>query len=179
LKVNAATGGADVKTVARELNLSASSVHRLAQEPSFPPKLSVGVFNLPAVTRWYVRYLQAALERRGPSGTVETASILRERKRLLTAQADRAEKENAIRRGDYLSAEAIQIVWMRQLTNARKRLLAMPQKLAPLLVNKAAAAYIAEEIKREIYRVLTELASGGATGTGATGTDAPTTEGNP
>jgi phage terminase Nu1 subunit (DNA packaging protein) len=154
--------GVNAATVARVINLSVSRVHALAQEPGFPPKLAPGKFDVQKVTLWYVRYLQAELTRRGPSGGVETASILKQRLRLLKAQAENCERENAIGRGEYLQADVVQTLWTRQLTNAKRRLLALPSKVAPMLINRPEPGLIAEIIKKELYVALTALASGGA-----------------
>jgi phage terminase Nu1 subunit (DNA packaging protein) len=160
--MNTATGGADAAVVARVLNLNVSSIHRLAKEAGFPPKLAPGVFDVQKVTLWYIRYLQAEARRRGPSGGVETAAILAERLRLLKAQSEKCERENAIERREYLRADAVMTVWTKCLTNCRSRLLALPTKLAVVLVNRSEPSYIAEQIKQEVYMALTELASGAA-----------------
>jgi phage terminase Nu1 subunit (DNA packaging protein) len=147
-------------TVARVCNLSVSRVHALQAEPGWPPKIGPGEFDLNKFTLHYVRYLQAELTRRGPSGGVETAAILAERLRLLKTQTEKGERDNAVERGEYLNAADVQSVWTRRILNCRSRLLAMPTKLAVTLVNQSEAAIIAELIKREVYQALTDLASG-------------------
>jgi phage terminase Nu1 subunit (DNA packaging protein) len=152
--------GVDATTVARVLNLSVSRVHALAKEPGFPPKLAPGRFDLQKALLWYVRYLQAELVRRGPSGGAETAGILAERLRLLKAQAEKAEMENAIQRGEYLNAQVVGNAWGKMATNTRTRLLLIPSKVSPLLINRSELGQIAEIVRREIYLALTALANG-------------------
>jgi phage terminase Nu1 subunit (DNA packaging protein) len=152
--------GVDVATVARVFGVNVSSVHRLVKEPGFPPKLGPGIFDLNKSTIWYIRYLQALVRRRGPSGGPETALVASERLRVLKGQAEKIELGNAVQRGEYLSAASVAAVWARGLTICRARMLAMPSKLAPLLADKQ-PGYIAEEIKREVYATLNELAAGG------------------
>ena len=151
--------GADAATIARVLNLNVSSIHRLAKEAGFPAKLAPGEFDLNKVTLWYIRYIQAELRRRGPGSGPATAGLASERLRVLKGQAEKIELGNAVQRGEYLKASAVEMIWTRGLAICRARMLAMPSKLAPLLANKQ-AGFIAEEMKIEIYRALTELASG-------------------
>jgi phage terminase Nu1 subunit (DNA packaging protein) len=152
--------GVDVATVARIFGVNVSSVHRLAKEPGFPSKLGPGVFDLQKATIWYIRYLQSVVRRRGPSGGPETALVASERLRVLKGQAEKIELGNAVQRGEYLSSASVEAVWTRGLSICRARMLAMPSKLAPLLADKQ-PGYIAEEIKREVYATLNELAAGG------------------
>jgi phage terminase Nu1 subunit (DNA packaging protein) len=154
-----AAPGVDVATVARIFGVNISSVHRLAKEPGFPTKLGPGVFDLQKATIWYIRYLQSVVRRRGPSGGPETAAVATERLRVLKGQAVKIELGNAVEQGEYLEADAVMARWRRSLTIIRARLLAMPQKLAPLLADKT-PGYVAEEIRREVFAALTELASG-------------------
>ncbi len=153
-----ATPGVDVATVARIFGVNVSSVHRLAKEPGFPPKLGPGVFDLNKATVWYIRYLQGLVRRRGPSGGPETALVATERLRVLKGQATKIELGNAVQKGEYIAVPAVAAQWTRSISTCRARLLAMPSKLAPLLANKQ-AGFVAEEMKTEIYAALTELAA--------------------
>jgi phage terminase Nu1 subunit (DNA packaging protein) len=155
-----AAPGVSATVVARVLNLSVSRVHELAKQPGFPAKQGPGLFDLNKVTLWYIRYLQAELRRRGPSGGVETAGILAERLRLLKTQTEKGERDNAFERGEFLRASSVESVWVKVMMNCRSRLLAMPSKLALTLVNQAEPGLIAEVIRREVYLALAELSSG-------------------
>jgi phage terminase Nu1 subunit (DNA packaging protein) len=156
-----ATPGVNATTVARVCNISTSRVHALQQQPGWPEKIGPAAFDLQKFTLAYIRFIQQELKRRGPSGGPETADILVQRARLLKAQVEQVEKRNAIDRGEFLSASSVMATWTRGLMICRARMLALPQKMAPLLANKQ-PGYIAEELKIEIYRALTELATGGA-----------------
>jgi phage terminase Nu1 subunit (DNA packaging protein) len=171
--------GVNATVVARVLNLSVSRVHGLQAEPGWPPKLGPGEFDLNKFTLHYVRYLQAELTRRGPSGGIETAAILAERLRLLKTQTEKGERDNAVERGEFLRTSAVREVWERQILNCRSRLLAMPTKLAVTLVNRSEPGLIAEILKREVYSALTDLSGGtqqepsdDATGDAESGPDA-------
>jgi terminase small subunit / prophage DNA-packing protein len=154
--------GVDVATVARVINLSISRCHALAKEPGFPEKLSPGEWDLQKVTLWYIRYLQTQARHRGPGGGPETAAVATERLRVLKGQAEKIELGNAVQRGDYISTDSVRIVWSRRVANTQKRLLGIPAKLGPQLINRTEPSYIADRMKQEIHAALNELASGGA-----------------
>jgi phage terminase Nu1 subunit (DNA packaging protein) len=170
------TSGVSATVVARVLNLSVSRVHGLQAEPGWPPKIGPGEFDLNKFTLHYVRYLQAELTRRGPSGGYETAGILAERLRLLKTQTEKGERDNAFERGEYLKTSAVESQWVRVMMNCRSRLLAMPSKLALTLVNQTEPGLIAEVIRREVYLALTDLASGAAGQDEAPADDVPVAE---
>jgi phage terminase Nu1 subunit (DNA packaging protein) len=97
--------------------------------------------------------------------------------RLATAQSDKYEMENALRRGELVDVEVVRGAIADHIVAARAKLLAMPTKLGPQLTNVSDARIIAIRIKTEVSAALAELASyeparlaetsGGAVGTTA------------
>lgn len=77
--------------------------------------------------------------------------------RLVTAQAEIKENELAEQRGELHRSSAVAKVWTDNVINAKTRLLAIPNKLAPVLVGQDVKA-IREKIEDEIKEALTELA---------------------
>jgi phage terminase Nu1 subunit (DNA packaging protein) len=155
------TNGVSATELARRFNLSPSRIYALAKLLNFP-KAGPALFDLEPSTFKYICYIQGELERRGPSGGPQTKAILEQRLRVLTAQAVKFERENAIDRGEFISVVAVEKEWVRLLTNTRARILAIPSKMAPMLINRPEAAVIAAMLKAEVYTALTALASGAA-----------------
>ena len=79
--------------------------------------------------------------------------------RLAIAQSDKYEMENSERRGELLDANVVTATVSDHIAAARAKLLAMPTKLGPQLVNVPDANTVNATIKQEIYAALTELAS--------------------
>jgi phage terminase Nu1 subunit (DNA packaging protein) len=152
------TTGVDVSTVSRVFGVNVPSVYRLAKEPGFPPKLGPNLWDLNKSLIWYVRYLQALVRRRGPSGGPETALVASQRLRVLKGQAEKIELGNAVQRGEYVTAASVIAIWSRTLIICRARLLGLPAKLAPLLADKS-PGYISEEIRRELHAAMIELSN--------------------
>lgn len=147
-----------VDQIAGLFNLTPRRVQQLKKEGM--PGAGRGEYDPVACTRWYIRYLQGLLEQRGPTGTQENAQIAAERKRLVAAQAERAEMENEARRRTLVSVEEVVEVWAGHISGAKQRLLGIPAKVAPQLTNTADANRIAARLKDEIESALVELASG-------------------
>ena len=81
-----------------------------------------------------------------------------ERARLAKEQADKTALDNELRRGRLVDVEEVAQLWTDLVAAARARLLAMPTKLGPTLVNTPDPAVVAETIRREVYSALDELA---------------------
>ncbi len=92
---------------------------------------------------------------------VERASELdltAERAALAKAQRIRIETEQAVRAGELVEVEAVAEQWSAQIHACRARLLALPHRLAPRLVNLDSQADIAAQLRREVHDALRELA---------------------
>jgi hypothetical protein len=80
-----------------------------------------------------------------------------QRQRLAAAQAEKVERENAVRRGELAQRAEVERFWTDCIANARAKLLAIDSKLSPRLVNIADARIIAAAIRAELYAALAEL----------------------
>lgn len=77
--------------------------------------------------------------------------------RLTTAQAEIKELELAETRGELHRASAIAKVWADNVLNAKKKLLAIPTKIPPMLVGQDVQT-IRKKLEEEIKEALRELA---------------------
>jgi phage terminase Nu1 subunit (DNA packaging protein) len=82
-----------------------------------------------------------------------------QRERLAAAQAEKVETENRVRRQELAEMSEVADAWSDHIANARSKLLSMPAKLGPQLVNLADPAVIASKVRTEIYASLLELAA--------------------
>ena len=146
----------DVNAIAKALNLTPRRVQQLKAEGL--PSAGRGQYELGPCMAWYIRYLQNALEKRGPAGHPETPDLIAERTRLAKEQGDKLAIENAIKRGELVYASNVISVWSEHISNARSKLLSLPTKVAPQLVNQPNANVIAARLREDIDAVLYELA---------------------
>jgi phage terminase Nu1 subunit (DNA packaging protein) len=145
----------DVNAVAKALNVTARRVQQLKNEGM--PSVSRGQYELGPCMAWYIRYLQNALEKRGPNVNPDTPDLLAEKTRLAREQGDKLAIENSIKRGELVYVNDVVQTWADHIASARAKLLAMPTKLAPQLVSQSNANVIATRIREEIDAALDEL----------------------
>lgn len=146
----------NIAAIANALNLTTRRVHQLKQEGL--PTVGRGQYELGPCMAWYIRYLQNALEKRGPNVNADTPDLIAERTRLAKEQGDKLAIENSIKRGELVYVSDVISVWSEHISGAKAKLLSLPSKVAPQLVNQPNANVIAGRIREEIDIVLTELA---------------------
>jgi phage terminase Nu1 subunit (DNA packaging protein) len=79
--------------------------------------------------------------------------------RLATAQAEKHEMENDLRRGELADVVAVKKSWGDMVLAFRAKMLSLPMKLSPRLTNVADPSVISTHLRREIGAALTELAN--------------------
>ena len=109
------------------------------------PRNEDGTYSAPAVVQWL-------LSQQTTGSEYDT-----QRERLAAAQAEKVETENRVRRQELAEMSEVAEAWADHIANARSKLLSMPAKLGPQLVNLADPAVIAGRIRQEVYGALVEL----------------------
>ena len=148
----------DVQAVAKALNLTPRRVQQLKSEGM--PSVGRGQYELGPCMAWYIRYLQAALEKRGPNVIPDTPDLLAEKTRLAREQGDKLSIENSIKRGELVYVSEVVSTWSDHIVSCRAKLLGLPTKVAPQLVNQTNANAIAGKLRDEIDAALYELSEG-------------------
>lgn len=147
----------NIGTIANALNLTTRRIHQLKAEGL--PTVGRGQYELGPCMAWYIRYLQAALEKRGPNTNSDTPDLVAEKTRLAKEQGDKIALENAIKRGQLIYADDAAEIWSDHISHAKSKILVIPSKLAPQLVNIDNANVIAGKLRDELDAALAELAS--------------------
>jgi phage terminase Nu1 subunit (DNA packaging protein) len=146
----------NVHIVAKALNLTVTRVQQLANEPGCPAKLGRGEYDLARFVVWYLRFLQSELDRRGSGCGPEAPEMHAARLRLISAQVDRIEMENAFANGDVVEVAAVRDEMIRRVMNCRQRLRAIPTRLGLELLHKG-EAYCKNRLAAAIDEALHEL----------------------
>lgn len=147
----------DVNAVAKALNITARRVQQLKSEGM--PSIGRGQYELGPCMAWYIRYLQAKLDKIGPNTNSDTPDLVAEKTRLAKEQGDKLALENAIKRGQLIYADDAAEIWSDHISHAKSKILVIPSKLAPQLVNIDNANVIAGKLRDELDAALAELAS--------------------
>jgi phage terminase Nu1 subunit (DNA packaging protein) len=148
--------GVNIETITKLLNIGRRHFYGLKLLAGTPPDVSRGRYNASTWVLWYVRFLSAELERRGSPGGPESGAMQAERLKLISAQVQRIEMENAVARGDLLELDEVRDAMTRKLINCKSRLRAIPSGLGPTLVNTSGAE-CAKRLAVAIDQALTEL----------------------
>jgi phage terminase Nu1 subunit (DNA packaging protein) len=113
------------------LNVTPRRVQQLVEEGL--PRAAYGQYDLGQAMAWYIRHLQAALERREiPQVDAVAAALRGERQLLTTAQADLAEAELGEKRGELIPLQLFEERMSLMITSARQRIV-LPSRIAPEL----------------------------------------------
>lgn len=118
------------------------------------PKATRGQYDLIGSVRGYVHYLRDQATK-AQAGAPDYAA---ERARFIRARADLAEMEAEQRRGALIAAEDVEAAWITVLALLRTRLLALPDRLAPVAHEQSSVADTRTLIRAALREVLHELA---------------------
>jgi len=150
----------DVGRVAQALNLTEARVHQLVKEGL--PKEGRGQYDPVKCMLWYIRYLQAVIEKKAvnlaePGGAV-FAGEREERVRLLRADADMREIELAKERSQLITLPEVEVAMTDLVLTTKARMMAIPPRLAPELVGETSRVMIQAKMEKAIKEALSYLA---------------------
>lgn len=141
------------ETLAKLLNLTPRRIQQLANEGVIP-RAERGRYDVLRSVKGYVAYLQDLSQgRRG-----ELHDIAKTRQRLLQFQADRAEIEIQLMRGDMVRTEDVMAYLQPMLGHFRARLLSLPNAVAPQVMACKSLTEIQELLRVTMYEALNEFA---------------------
>jgi phage terminase Nu1 subunit (DNA packaging protein) len=112
------------------------------------PRNSDGTYNAQDFIAWFLKRSTLSDDQR---------EFNNQRERLAAAQAEKVEAENLLRRGELVDAQEMIKIWSDVLMAVRSKLLSLPSKIGPQLVNESDTAIIVAKIRAEVYDALAEL----------------------
>ena len=142
------------EVLAKLLDLTERRVRQLSAEGVIP-KAARGRYEVVGAVRGYIRYLRD-LALKGDLGTADYGI---ERARLVKARADLAEMEAKQVRGELIPAPDVTLAWTEIMALVRARLLALPDKIAPVIHETTSIAEARDVIRQTIHELLTELST--------------------
>jgi phage terminase Nu1 subunit (DNA packaging protein) len=148
-----------VGTLAKLFNLTDVRVQQLTKL-GVVVKSGHGRYDLWQSVKGYIKYLQdrAGVKSATSGGEQdETGELGHHRSRLYKAKADQAELEFAMAVGRVHEAKAIELVWSDMILNSRSRLIAMPPKYTPMLLNKSDPNEVKDILEKAVNESLNEL----------------------
>src|ERR1700680_3406213 len=153
----------NVEGVAQALNLEKRRVQQLVKEGM--PKEARGQFDPVKCMLFYIRYLQAALEKKSvPMADGRYAGEREERVRLLRADADLREIELAKERALLVAIPDVEELLTDLVLTTKARIMSIPPRLAPELVGETSQGMIQAQIAKACKEALAYLAKRGKEG---------------
>jgi phage terminase Nu1 subunit (DNA packaging protein) len=146
-----------IKEIAAALNLTTARIHQLVQE-GLPKKLR-GKYDRDECTGWYIRYLQALVEKKVimDEGGKIFASEREERLRQLRADADLTEIKLARERGQLVLVSEVEKEMADLVLTTKARMLAVAPRVAPDLVGETSRVMVQAKIEKAVKDALMQL----------------------
>lgn len=157
----------DVGRVAQALNLDERRIQQLVKEGM--PREKRGQYDAVKCMLWYIRYLQAALEKKSvPLADGGYAGEREERVRLLRADADMREIELAKERGQLVALPDVESTLTDLVLTTKARVMAIAPRLAPELVGETSRVMIQAKLEKAHKEALSYLAKAATDGSSHT-----------
>ena len=145
--------------VAKLLGLTTRRIQQLTSDGVLEKALDVdgkgmkGKYNLADTVQGYIKYLQRYhIEGGGVDGEIQNEKLLR-----LKSAREADEMKLAQLKGEMHYGSDVEQVMTDMLTSVRARLLSIPNRLAPRLLNKTNTALVQSILKESINEALVEL----------------------
>lgn len=141
--------------IAERLRLTPRRIQQLVGEGL--PRVTRGKYDVDQVLDWYIARLEGQLAR-GTDEDGEQTTRTREELRLLSAKADREELDLAERRRDLVAIADVEKQMMDLVVSTKARILAVPARVAPELVNEQSRVMAQAKIEKALKEALSHLA---------------------
>lgn len=145
-----------VAVISKLLDLTPRRIRQLVDEGVIQ-RAEKGRYELVSSVRGYIRYLR---DRAIGADALPDESARASRARLLKAQAEAQEMENAKNRGYLLSVAMIERAWAEMAASFKARILSIPGKAAPQVVSCNSISEVKAVLERMVFEALDELSRG-------------------
>lgn len=141
-------------------NLTKQRVHQLVAE-GLPRELR-GKYDQDKCAQWYIRYLQAVIEKKAiPLEPGTFATEQQEKVRNMRMSADLKEIQLAERRGQLVAIEDVEKEMADLVLTTKARIMSVPARLAPDLLGETSRVMAQAKIEKALKESLAQLASRG------------------
>lgn len=144
--------------LADHLDLSVQSISDLIAKGVITISSGRSPVNINVNRIQYINHLRKAARYTKKDGV---GDIAEEKTKLTAAQAKKAELEVAVIEGNLIPADAVKDTWTSYISNARAKLLALPNRIAHQVISVDKYAEAESIIKEQVYEALNELAKDG------------------
>lgn len=151
----------NIKQMSEMMNVSPRWVQKLAAEGL--PRAGRGKYDAVKVILWYVRYLQAALEKKAvPQGDGTFAGMKDERARSIRADAELKEMELAQKRRELVRVDDVARAAVDLVVLTKSRIMTVPARLAAEITGESSRIMVQARIEKALTDALSHLADDGS-----------------
>jgi phage terminase Nu1 subunit (DNA packaging protein) len=151
----------DVKQLAEMMNVTPRRVQQMAATEGLP-KAGKGRYDAGKCLLWYIRYLQAALEKKSvPVGDGKYSSMGDEKARSIRADAELKEMELAHKRKELVRVADVAKTITDIVTMTKARIMALPPRIAADTTGEQSRTMVQAKVEKALVDALNHLADDG------------------
>lgn len=155
--MNSKTQRVNAERLAELFGVTKQRVHQLVEKGL--PREMRGKYDLNKCVRWYIRFLQTALEKRAvPLEGGELASEQMERVRKMRLDADLKEIQVARERKQLVAVDDVEKEFADLVLATKARIMSLPARLAPDLLGETSRVVAQAKIEKALKESLAQLA---------------------
>ena len=143
----------NIDAIAKLLKLTPRRVQQLAKD-GIVPKAERGKYDLVSSVHGYIDFLKA---KAGGEFTIE--EVNKNKNKLIKAKAELAEIEKMKATSELIPQEEVKSSWLELVHKLKQKLLSIPNKVSPILVNIKNTNEIKLILQDKIYEALYEISS--------------------
>ena len=143
----------NITAISKLLKLTERRVQQLAKDDIIP-KAERGKYDLISSVHGYIDFLKAKA-----GGDFTAEDVIKNKNKLMKAKAEIAEIEKMKATGELIPKEEVKNTWLELINKVKQKLLAIPNKTAPIIVSIKNTNEIKLILQDKIYEALYEITS--------------------
>ncbi len=143
----------NITAISKLLKLTERRVQQLAKDDIIP-KAERGKYDLISSVHGYIDFLKAKA-----GGDFTAEDVIKNKNKLMKAKAEIAEIEKQRATGELIPKEEVKSTWLELINKVKQKLLAIPNKTAPIIVSIKNTNEIKLILQDKVYEALYEITS--------------------
>ena len=143
----------NITAISKLLKLTERRIQQLAKD-NIIPRAERGKYDLVSSVHGYIDFLKAKA-----GGDFTAEDVIKNKNKLIKAKAELAEIEKMKATSELIPQEEVKRTWLELIHKLKQKLLSIPNKISPILVNIKNTNQIKLILQEKIYEALYEITS--------------------
>ena len=143
----------NITAISKLLKLTERRIQQLAKD-NIIPRAERGKYDLVSSVHGYIDFLKAKA-----GGDFTAEDVIKNKNKLIKAKAELAEIEKMKATSELIPQEEVKSSWLELVHKLKQKLLSIPNKISPILVNIKNTNQIKLILQEKIYEALYEITS--------------------